>query len=383
MGPTGLSITRDRMESSFISDADAVAAWRDQLDGQGRRLVLTNGCFDLLHVGHVRYLREARALGDALVVALNGDASVRELKGEGRPVNRAEDRAEILCALECVDRVVVFEEKRATRIIDAIRPHLYAKGGDYTPESLNPEERAALDRAGTEIRILSLVPGQSTSATLRRVGPPESGDAASIRPRLAVLGSGRGSNFEAIADAIDAGALVAEIALVISDVAESRLLDLARTRSIPAIHVEPGSEKGGRLDEASLKEILDRLRAASVDLVILAGFMRLVRPPLLSEFSGRILNIHPSLLPKYPGLGAWRQALASGDPETGSTVHLVDEGIDTGEILAQERVPILPDDDAGTLHARIQEREHAVYPRAIAEYWERLKAREMPPPAGS
>lgn len=371
------------MESSFISDADAVAAWRDQLDGQGRRLVLTNGCFDLLHVGHVRYLREARALGDALVVALNGDASVRELKGEGRPVNRAEDRAEILCALECVDRVVVFEEKRATRIIDAIRPHLYAKGGDYTPESLNPEERAALDRAGTEIRILSLVPGQSTSATLRRVGPPESGDAASIRPRLAVLGSGRGSNFEAIADAIDAGALVAEIALVISDVAESRLLDLARTRSIPAIHVEPGSEKGGRLDEASLKEILDRLRAASVDLVILAGFMRLVRPPLLSEFSGRILNIHPSLLPKYPGLGAWRQALASGDPETGSTVHLVDEGIDTGEILAQERVPILPDDDAGTLHARIQEREHAVYPRAIAEYWERLKAREMPPPAGS
>ncbi len=371
------------MESSFISDADTVAAWRDQLDGQGRRLVLTNGCFDLLHVGHVRYLREARALGDALVVALNGDASVRELKGEGRPVNRAEDRAEILCALECVDRVLVFEEKRATRVIDTIRPHLYAKGGDYTPESLNPEERAALDRAGTEIRLLSLVPGQSTSATLRRMRASDDDAIGHTRPRLAVLGSGRGSNFEAIADAIEVGTLSAEIVVVISDVAECRLLELARARGIPAIHVEPGSGKGGRLDEAALKEMVDRLRAASVDLVILAGFMRIVRPPLLTEFSGRILNIHPSLLPKYPGLGAWRQALVSGDDVTGCTVHLVDEGIDSGEILAQERVTILPDDDADTLHARIQEREHTVYPRAISEYWAALNPGSDPPAAGS
>jgi formyltetrahydrofolate-dependent phosphoribosylglycinamide formyltransferase len=361
------------MESSFISDSADVARWRDALDREGKRLVFTNGCFDVLHVGHARYLQEARALGDALVVALNGDASVRELKGEGRPVNNAEDRAEILRALACVDRVVVFDEKRATRVIDTIRPHLYAKGGDYTPESLNPEERAALDRAGAEIRILSLVPGKSTSDTLRRLAPADR-TGFGIRPRLGVLGSGHGSNFEAIAAAIDSGSLAAEIAAVISDVADSRLLALARERGLPAIHIEPGSEKGGRLSDAALKEIADRLQAASVDLVILAGFMRIVRPPLLDTFAGRILNIHPSLLPKYPGLGAWKQALESGDTETGCTVHLVDNGIDSGEILAQARVPILPGDTPGTLHARIQEQEHALYPRAIAARWETCRA---------
>ena len=362
------------MEASFISDADAVADWRDALDREGRKLVFTNGCFDLLHVGHVRYLKEARALGDALVVALNGDASVRELKGEGRPVNRAEDRAEILCALDCVDRVVVFDEKRATRLIEEIRPHLYAKGGDYTPESLNAEERAALDGAGTEIRILSLVPGQSTSATLKRLeSETDDSDAstASVEgPRLAVLGSGKGSNFEAIADAIDRGELEAEIVMAMSDVADAGLLTLAEERGIPAIHVEPGSEKGGRLGDAALKEIVDRLEAASVDLVILAGFMRIVRGALLDAFPGRILNIHPSLLPKYPGLGAWRQALESDDVETGCTVHLVDAGVDTGPVLGQARVPIEPGDDAESLHARIQEAEHELYPRVIAERWE-------------
>lgn len=358
------------MESSFISDADTVAQWRDALDREGKKLVFTNGCFDLLHVGHVRYLQEARALGDAMVVALNGDASVRELKGEGRPVNTAEDRAEILCALECVDRVVVFDEKRATRVIDIIRPHLYAKGGDYTPESLNPEERAALDRADAEICILSLVPGKSTSATLKRMQDDGAGDCANgTRPRLAVLGSGKGSNFEAVARAIDAGTLTAEIAVVISDMADAKILELAKARGIPAIQIEPGSEKGGHLGDAALKEIVDRLTAASVDLVILAGFMRIVRAPLLSAFAGRILNIHPSLLPKYPGLGAWRQALKSGDSETGCTVHLVDEGVDTGTILAQAKVPILPGDDADTLHARIQEQEHRLYPQVIGEQW--------------
>ncbi|MCB1230602.1 MAG: phosphoribosylglycinamide formyltransferase [Verrucomicrobiae bacterium] len=188
-------------------------------------------------------------------------------------------------------------------------------------------------------------------------------------PRLAVLGSGRGSNFEAIADAIDAGTLEAEIALVISDVAHSRILALAQERGIPAIHIEPGSEKGGRLSDAALKEIVDRLEAASVDLIALAGFMRIVRAPLLTAFPGRILNIHPSLLPKYPGLGAWRQALESGDTETGCTVHLVDAGVDTGKTLAQAKVPILPGDTAETLHARIQEQEHRLYPQVIAETW--------------
>ncbi|MCB1079375.1 MAG: phosphoribosylglycinamide formyltransferase [Verrucomicrobiae bacterium] len=194
------------------------------------------------------------------------------------------------------------------------------------------------------------------------------------RPRLAIIGSGRGSNFEAIAEAIESGHLTAEIAVVLSDVADSRLLTLARERGLPAIHIEPGSEKGGRLSDAALKEIVDRLKSASVDLVVLAGFMRIVRGPLLEEFAGRILNIHPSLLPRYPGLGAWKQALASGDTETGCTVHLVDAGIDTGKTLAQERVPILPGDTPETLHARIQEREHDLYPRVIAAHWARLKS---------
>ena len=156
-------------EEEFITPLAEAAAWRDALDREGRRVVLTNGCFDLLHAGHVRYLREARALGDALLVALNSDASVRELKGEGRPVNPAADRAEILRSLRSVDRVVVYDEKRATAVIDAVRPHLYAKGGDYTVDSLNPEEKAALDRAGAEIHLLTLVPGRSTTGTLRRL----------------------------------------------------------------------------------------------------------------------------------------------------------------------------------------------------------------------
>ncbi|MBL9151424.1 MAG: phosphoribosylglycinamide formyltransferase [Verrucomicrobiales bacterium] len=188
-------------------------------------------------------------------------------------------------------------------------------------------------------------------------------------PRLAILGSGHGSNFEAIADAIDRGTLDATIAVVLSDVADSRVLSLARSRGLPALHIEPGSERGGRLGDAALKEIADRLKSASVDLVILAGFMRILRGPVLEAFAGRILNIHPSLLPLYPGLGAWRRALASGDTETGCTVHLVDSGIDSGAMLAQERVPILPGDTAETLHARIQEREHELYPRVIAAHW--------------
>src|SRR6476469_6665725 len=110
----------------------------------GKRLVLTNGCFDLLHVGHVRYLEEARGLGDFLIVAVNGDESVRALKGAGRPLNSEEDRAEILAALECVDFVTIFPERRATAVIEALRPAIYVKGGDYTLDSLNPEEVAAL-----------------------------------------------------------------------------------------------------------------------------------------------------------------------------------------------------------------------------------------------
>jgi rfaE bifunctional protein nucleotidyltransferase chain/domain len=150
------------MESKVIG-IDELAAAREALDAQGRRLVLTNGCFDLLHVGHVRYLQAARELGDALAIAVNADVSVRALKGPGRPLNPADERAEVLAALECVDFVTIFEEPRATRVLAAVCPHIYAKGGDYRLETLDPEERAALEAAGTEIQILPMTPGRSTS----------------------------------------------------------------------------------------------------------------------------------------------------------------------------------------------------------------------------
>lgn len=138
----------------------------------GRRLVLTNGCFDLLHVGHVDYLACARALGDALAVAVNSDRSVRELKGPTRPVNCAEDRAHVLAALRAVDFVTVFDSLRVTDVIRAVRPAIYAKGGDYTIDTLDAGERDALIEVGTEISILPLVPGKSTTATLERASRP-------------------------------------------------------------------------------------------------------------------------------------------------------------------------------------------------------------------
>lgn len=153
---------------SKILSPEALAEERERLHRAGKRLVFTNGCFDILHVGHVRYLQQARALGDALVVALNGDASVRALKGPTRPINGEDDRAEVLAALGCVDFVTLFHTPRVTDIIRVIRPHVYAKGGDYTPESLDPGERGALLEAGSEIRILSLVPGRSTTAILAK-----------------------------------------------------------------------------------------------------------------------------------------------------------------------------------------------------------------------
>jgi rfaE bifunctional protein nucleotidyltransferase chain/domain len=157
------------MSREKIQSVASLVHQRESLAAQGRRLVFTNGCFDLLHVGHVRYLQAARALGDALVVAVNGDASVRALKGPTRPVNAEQDRAEVLAALACVDFVVLFDTERVTELVREIRPHLYAKGGDYTVASLDPGERAALEEVGAEIRILPLVPGKSTTGTLERM----------------------------------------------------------------------------------------------------------------------------------------------------------------------------------------------------------------------
>lgn len=152
-----------------IVDAEQLRAIAGEMRDQGLKLVLTNGCFDLLHVGHVRYLQGARALGDALAVAINGDESVRALKGEGRPLNGEVDRAEVVAALACVDHVIIFAEVRATQLLEKVRPAIYVKGGDYTAETLNAEERAALERAGAEIRILPFEKGHSTSTLIEKI----------------------------------------------------------------------------------------------------------------------------------------------------------------------------------------------------------------------
>ena len=155
--------------NSKIVPLDALAQKANELRAEGRRLVATNGCFDLLHVGHVRYLQAARRLGDALVVGINSDASVRALKGESRPLNRESDRAEVLAALECVDFVTVFPDIRATEFLKHAQPAVYVKGGDYKPEPLDPDERSALEQMHTDIRIIPFEAGYSTSALIDRM----------------------------------------------------------------------------------------------------------------------------------------------------------------------------------------------------------------------
>jgi rfaE bifunctional protein nucleotidyltransferase chain/domain len=155
--------------SAKIVGLEELSERSKQLRASGKKLVATNGCFDLLHVGHVRYLQAARALGDLLAVGLNGDRSVRELKGEGRPIVAEHDRAEILAALQYVDLVTIFPEMRATQFIAASHPAIYVKGGDYTSETLNEEERALLKQIGAEIRFIPLEPGYSTSRLLEKI----------------------------------------------------------------------------------------------------------------------------------------------------------------------------------------------------------------------
>lgn len=148
---------------------DSLPAWREKMRREKKRVVATNGCFDILHVGHIRYLEQARALGDILIIGVNSDSSVRQLKGEGRPLNLEEERAELLSALECVGATLIFEDMRAIQFLAAVEPDIYVKGGDYTLESLNQEEVAAVRKGGGEIQILPLVPGRSTSNLIERI----------------------------------------------------------------------------------------------------------------------------------------------------------------------------------------------------------------------
>lgn len=185
--------------------------------------------------------------------------------------------------------------------------------------------------------------------------------------RVGVLGSGKGSNFVAIAEACASGKVPAEVAIVLSDVPEAGILEQARKRGIEARYINPGKYKT-KLDEVSEPEYIKALQDAGVDLVALAGFMRILKGDFLKAFPMRVINIHPSLLPAFPGLEAWKQALDYGVKVTGCTVHIVDQGIDTGPIIAQRVVPVMDDDTPETLHKRIQEAEWSLYPEVVAGF---------------
>ena len=187
-----------------------------------------------------------------------------------------------------------------------------------------------------------------------------------MKLRLGVLGSGKGSNFRAIMEAIRDGWLEAEVRVVISDVEDAGILTLARGFDVSCRYVPPGKFRT-KLEPEIEQKIVQILRDAGAELVVLAGFMRVLKQVMLDAFAGRIINIHPSLLPKFRGLAAWTQALDAHEQVTGCTVHLVDPGVDTGRILGQRSVPIMPGDTPERLHARIQVAEHELLPSVIAQ----------------
>lgn len=185
------------------------------------------------------------------------------------------------------------------------------------------------------------------------------------RFRLGVLGSGKGSNFVAIADAIAAGTVPAEIAVVLSDVETAGIFSGARERNLAARFISPGKFRT-KLDEEAERAFVEALKLAQVDLVVLAGFMRVLKGDFLRAFEGRIVNIHPSLLPSFPGLEAWKQALDHGVKVTGCTVHFVDAGVDAGPIIGQHAVSVMDGDTPESLHQRIHAAEHQLYPECVA-----------------
>ena len=185
--------------------------------------------------------------------------------------------------------------------------------------------------------------------------------------RIGVLGSGKGSNFVAIAEGIVSCNMPATVALVISDVENAGILEHARQRNLPAQFISPGKFRT-KLDEDAERAYIAALQSAQVDLICLAGFMRILKGDFLRAYENRVINIHPSLLPAFPGLEAWKQALDHGVKVTGCTVHFVEQGVDSGPILAQKTVPVLEGDSAVTLHARIQQAEHELYPQCVAAF---------------
>ena len=185
------------------------------------------------------------------------------------------------------------------------------------------------------------------------------------RIALGILGSGKGSNCRAILEQIRSGQLEAECRIVVSDVADAGILAIAREFGVPEVYLPPGKFRT-KLESEREEQLVRLLREAGVELVVLAGFMRVLKAPLLEAFPRRIINLHPSLLPKFPGREAWAQALAAGERVTGCTVHYVDAGVDSGEIISQREVPILPNDTPASLHARIQMAERELFPAVIS-----------------
>ena len=189
---------------------------------------------------------------------------------------------------------------------------------------------------------------------------------------IGILGSGKGSNARAILEGIRSGKLAADARLVVSDLLDAPILDIAREFGVPNAFLPPGRFRT-RLEPEAEDQLVKMLRGAGVELVALAGFMRVLHEPMLNAFPRRVINIHPSLLPKFPGLEAWKQALAAGEKVTGCTMHYVDEKIDHGRIVAQREATILPNDTPESLHSRIQILEHELYPAVIAELCERYR----------
>jgi phosphoribosylglycinamide formyltransferase 1 len=190
---------------------------------------------------------------------------------------------------------------------------------------------------------------------------------------IGILGSGKGSNCRAILERISSGDLAAEARVVISDVLDAPILDIAREFGVLNAYLPPGQFRT-RLEPGAEEELVKLLREAGVHLVVLAGFMRVLHAPMLNAFPKRIINLHPSLLPKFPGLEAWKQALAAGETVTGCTVHYVDDKIDHGRVIAQRQVKISSNDTPETLHARIQIAERELYPSVIAELCKEYQA---------
>ena len=178
--------------------------------------------------------------------------------------------------------------------------------------------------------------------------------------RIGILGSGKGSNFGALAEAVRAQRLPVEIALVLSDVPGAGILDLAGKYKVRAEYIPPGPFRT-KLSPDAEKEYVRRLKDAGVELVALAGFMRMLKAPFIEAFPNAVVNIHPSLLPAFPGLHSWKQALDYGVRFAGCTVHFVTPAMDAGPIIGQAIVPVLPNDTPYTLHARIQVQEHKLY----------------------